>query len=101
MRWYYWVGLIVLAVAIGAYMLIQSRLSSPLLTDARLEGLRAAAAAEDETAFSIPEPRANETPPANPLNNVYFGELHVHSNLSFDAFIFGNRSTPDAAYRFE
>ena len=100
MRWYYWVGLIVLAVAIGAYMLIQSRLSSPLLTDARLEGLRVAAAAEDETAFSIPEPRANETPPANPLNNVYFGELHVHSNLSFDAFIFGNRNTPDAAYRF-
>jgi len=28
---------------------------------------------------------------ANPLNNVYFGEQHLHSSASVDAFIMGNR----------
>jgi len=29
-----------------------------------------------------------------------FGELHVHTQLSFDAFIFGVRATPEDAYRY-
>ena len=29
-----------------------------------------------------------------------FGETHLHTNLSFDAFIFGNRNGPDEAYQF-
>ncbi len=31
---------------------------------------------------------------------VLFGETHLHTVLSFDAYIFGNRNTPDDAYRF-
>ncbi|HAL84794.1 MAG TPA: hypothetical protein DCP12_04040 [Rhodobiaceae bacterium] len=31
---------------------------------------------------------------------AYYGETHVHTKLSFDAFIFGNRNGPDDAYRF-
>lgn len=34
------------------------------------------------------------------LRNAYFGDLHVHTRLSFDAASAGNRSTPDDAYRF-
>lgn len=36
----------------------------------------------------------------NPLKNAYFGDVHVHTGNSFDAFVFGVRRTPDDAYRF-
>ncbi|MYD98298.1 MAG: DUF3604 domain-containing protein [Gammaproteobacteria bacterium] len=32
--------------------------------------------------------------------NVYWGDTHVHTALSSDAFIFSTRLTPDDAYRF-
>ena len=38
---------------------------------------------------------------ANPERNVYFGELHLHTSWSFDAYSFQNTVVdPDAAYRF-
>ena len=36
----------------------------------------------------------------NPLKNVYFGEQHMHTVNSPDAFAMGTRNTPDDAYRF-
>jgi len=36
----------------------------------------------------------------NPLKNVYFGEQHLHTVNSPDAFAFGTRNTPDDAYNF-
>lgn len=32
--------------------------------------------------------------------NVYFGETHIHTSLSSDAFVFGVRATPEDAYRY-
>ena len=33
-------------------------------------------------------------------DNVYWGDTHLHTTLSHDAFHMGNRLTPDEAYRF-
>ena len=41
------------------------------------------------------------TPTASPYPmNVYWGDTHVHTALSSDAYIFGVRLMPDDAYRF-
>ena len=37
----------------------------------------------------------------NPLRNAYFGETHVHTSYSADAWLFGNRVTdPGDAYKY-
>lgn len=39
--------------------------------------------------------------PKNPLRDAYFGELHIHTAYSLDAYIFGNvMNDPFTAYRF-
>ena len=41
------------------------------------------------------------TLPANPLKNVYWGDTHLHTSYSPDAFLMGNQTAdPDTAYRY-
>lgn len=43
---------------------------------------------------------AESLPPPNPTRNAYFGDLHLHTSLSFDAAAFRTTTTPDDSYRF-
>ena len=42
----------------------------------------------------------SDTPDYNEDRNAYFGDTHIHTKYSFDAYIFGTTATPDDAYRF-
>ena len=48
---------------------------------------------------SVGQPQGEPGKP-NPLNNVYFGEQHLHTSASPDAFAFGTRSDANEAYRY-
>jgi hypothetical protein len=48
---------------------------------------------------SIGEPGRSGSGP-NPLKNVYFGEQHIHTQNSPDAFTLGTRGTWEDAYRY-
>jgi len=50
--------------------------------------------------LDIPPDTFNANPESNAERNAYFGDLHVHTNYSFDAFAFGTVASPYDAYRF-
>ena len=46
------------------------------------------------------ERQNDDRPDPNQDRNAYFGDLHVHTKYSFDAYAFGTLATPYDAYRF-
>lgn len=56
----------------------------------------------------VPNPTRNRSTKAidesqaamNELKNAYFGDLHIHTNFSFDAYLGGTIATPSDAYRY-
>ena len=73
--------------------------------DATAEVDEPAATGAEDTGSAATKTKAGSTStgdvPSNPLRDAYFGELHIHTAYSLDAYIFGNAlNDPFSAYRF-
>ena len=89
-------GILAVALAVGLAVfpaILRGQTSVPT---------KPAPAAPAKPAASAPaqSPAAAPAQP-NPLRDVFFGETHVHTSWSFDAYVFGNTLTgPEEAYQF-
>ena len=96
-----------LVAGLGALLLVglatgyvQYRLAQPFMTAEKMAALRGEVAAQNEAALVVPSLLTAVYPAPSRDRNVYFGDMHVHSRLSFDSYIFGNRWGLEDAYRF-
>ncbi|MEK9820951.1 MAG: DUF3604 domain-containing protein [Gammaproteobacteria bacterium] len=94
-------GAALLIVAAVVYWQYQVRINAPLrATGPEAEAaLKAEIAAQNEDAVYRPQRGPLREQSRNTLKNVYFGDLHIHTSLSFDSYIFGNRLDVETAYR--
>ena len=92
--------LLIVAIALTAYIYFQNFLNSPLISNERIEVLKEDVKNQNEKAFEQFDFIQGTKVPVNKSKNLYFGDLHVHTSESFDAFIFGNRLGMKEAYEF-
>ena len=87
-----------------------NQLKQTLIISASLGALSLAACSPTEKISETPKAALEKTKAAsktptktagfNTNKNAYFGDLHIHTKNSFDAYIFNVRTTPDDVYRF-
>ncbi len=87
----------VLVAAAGLGLLLASACSDRVGDDKAAAAVASSAASVAAAAEPAPAPPVI---PTNPLKEVWFGEQHVHTAYSLDAYIGGARLTPSDAYRF-
>ncbi|THD80556.1 MAG: DUF3604 domain-containing protein [Phenylobacterium sp.] len=91
-RWIVTGALVAIAAGGGAIAAGDAPLSKPAAPKP--------AAAPSRPVVAQAAPAGRHLPGWNSERNAYFGDLHVHTKLSFDAYIFNVRATPEDAYRF-
>ena len=72
---------------------------APLDADAAPIACDAQPAADGGLGIAYTDPR-EPCSDRNPQRNLYWGDLHVHTQLSFDAYAVDVRTTPEMAYRY-
>ena len=79
----------------------------PVLAVAAIAAFDSASGRAD-AAPAVPAAPETPTPPGGAYvsripaaeRHAYFGDLHLHTTMSFDAWSFGTKTTPDEAYKF-
>ena len=85
----------VLAIALAAGLAVMVR-SGVRAADARRE-----ASGDKAPIQAVPSPVLRVKVERNPEREAYFGETHVHTSWSFDAYVFGNtKAGPEDAYKY-
>ena len=54
----------------------------------------------DYSNLATEKSESSETAGYSEDRNVYFGDLHVHTKHSLDAYLFGTTASPDDAYEY-
>ncbi len=75
-------------------------LSATIALLAALSGCNNAGNSSTPAADSALAASVVDSVPTNPEKNCYFGDLHLHTSLSCDAFLFGAKSFPENAYQY-
>ena len=70
-------------------------------SEVRAADARREAASNNAPIQAVPSPVLPARVERNPEREAYFGETHVHTSWSFDAYIFGNtKAGPEDAYKY-
>ena len=86
-------------LAIGALAQADESQAQRRMT-AQLEALRVEVGRQNEKAVPTFATRVRVPSQFNENKNLYFGDTHVHTALSFDSYLTGNRLSLRDAYRF-
>lgn len=99
-NWAIIIIVIVTIILISGYIFFQNFIKTPFFDAERIAKIKITVEEQNEEAFFQPLYQPPQYPKKNILKNAYFGDLHVHSALSFDSYLFGNRLSLDESYHF-
>ena len=85
-----------LAISVATMLLAGCDTNQPDVLQGKADTTGYVAISAPRNSDAAYSPVANQTMP----NQVFWGDTHLHSTFSMDAFIFGNTLGPDDAYRF-